>query len=161
MRDLRERVSGWLRGQTCFVGVGSVARGDDGVGVRLAEGLRDGIGAEVILAGDAPERWLTRLAGGGHGAVVFLDAVDFGGAPGSVVVLDSAEVVARYPQVSTHKIGLGALASMIVADGGPGVWLLGVQPESVGAGVGLTPAVERTVGLLSRLFSEAVQGVGA
>ena len=41
--------------------------------------------------------------------VVFLDAVEFGAAPGSVVFLDSQQITARYPQISTHKISLDVL----------------------------------------------------
>lgn len=156
MGDLRDEVSGWLRGRVCFVGVGNPGRGDDGVGVRLAAALSEVPGSDVIIAGEAPERCLTRLIGGGYDVVVFIDAVDFGGAPGSVAVLDGAEISARFPQVSTHRISLGALARMIEASGGTRVRLLGVQPESLGAAPDLTPAVSRTLDLLSRLFSEAI-----
>ena len=39
MNDLRQQLNETLRGRVCIVGVGNVAGGDDGAGVRLAEGL--------------------------------------------------------------------------------------------------------------------------
>lgn len=161
MGDLRQELEGWLRGRVCFVGVGNADRGDDGVGVRLAEALRARLGAEVIVAGEAPERHLPGLAGGGYDTVVFIDAVDFGGTPGSVVALDGAEIVARFPQVSTHKISLGVLARLIEASGGTRVRLLGVQPESIKAASGLSPCVRRTLDLLEELFAGAMAGMDA
>ncbi|MCC6355369.1 MAG: hydrogenase maturation protease [Verrucomicrobiae bacterium] len=155
MSELREMAEGWLRGRACFVGVGNADRGDDGIGVRLAEALRDGLGAEVVLAGDAPERCLTSLVGGDHGAVVFLDAVDFGGEVGSVAVFGAPEIVARFPQVSTHGLSLGTLARLIEGEGGKRAWMLGVQPGSLEAGSGLSAAVRRTLDLLAGLFHAA------
>ena len=43
--------------------------------------------------------------------------MEFGSAPGSVVLLDSDEMAARFPQISTHKISLGLLSKQIEANG--------------------------------------------
>ena len=66
---------------------------------------------DVIVAGTAPDRYVGRVADDGFDHVVFLDAVDFGGAPGSAVFLSANEIAGRFPQISTHKISLGALAN--------------------------------------------------
>jgi hydrogenase 3 maturation protease len=84
--------------------------------------------------------------------LVFLDAVEFGAAPGSVVFLDSQQITARYPQISTHKISLGALANFVESNGVTKAWLLGVQPESLKEGQDLTPTVRRTLGVLLELL---------
>ncbi len=62
---------------------------------------------DVVFAGTAPERLVRHCADKGFDHLVFLDAVDFGGRAGSVVFLDSQEMAARFPQISTHKISLG------------------------------------------------------
>ena len=59
-------------------------------------------------------------------------------------------MVARFPQISTHKISLGLLAKRAEANGTTKAWLLGVQPESLKPGEELTPAVQATLELLLR-----------
>ena len=108
----------------------------------------------LVIAGATPERHLPQLAAGGFDTVLFLDAVEFGAAAGSVVLLGSREMAARFPQISTHKIALGVLAQLIEAEGRTKAWLLGVQPDTLRAGGKLSPPVEAAVDLLNRLIGE-------
>ena len=118
-------------------------------------GPASGVGrVEVVEAGMDPERHLLRLTDGGFDQVVFLDAVDFGGAPGSVALLESGEMAARFPQVSTHRLSLGLLARQVEASGGTNAWLLGVQPQSLRQGEQLSATVQATLRLLLDLVSE-------
>jgi hydrogenase maturation protease len=167
MADLREQLQQLLQGRVCLMGLGNVAYGDDGFGVRLAEALAmslplpkgEGRGEgeasvglnqryDFFIAGTTPERWISRVADGGFDHLVFLDAVEFGGAPGSVVLLNSDEMAVRFPQISTHKLSLGLLAKQAEANGRTKAWLLGVQPESLRPGEELTPTVRTTLELL-------------
>ena len=160
MPDLREQLQQGIVGNVCLMGVGNVDYGDDGLGVRLAEAvagtlsLAGGLyGAlEVIIAGTTPEVFVGRVAEKGFDHLVFLDAVEFGGAPGSVILLDAGQIAARFPQVSTHKISLGLLAKWVEASGTTKAWLLGVQPESLKAAQRLTPVVLKTVEVLNDLL---------
>ncbi len=179
MPDLRERLEQLLQGRVCLMGLGNVDCGDDGFGVRLAEELKSegrspkaerrpksegrnqalsggasdaGPQSQVIIASTSPERWTSRVADEEYDHVVFLDAVEFGGAPGSVVLLNSDEMAARFPQVSTHRLSLGLLGKQAAANGRTRVWLLGVQPGSVKPGEELTPAVRATLELLHDLL---------
>lgn len=161
MADLRSQLDSCFRGRVGVVGVGNVALGDDAAGVRLAERVRgpgtdEALGGArcILLAGTEPERCLTRLLDGGFDHILFLDAVDFGAAPGSVVWLDAEEIVARFPQVSTHKIALGALARCLAANGRARVSLLGIQPASCRPGTSLSPAVQRSVDLVAGIMAE-------
>ncbi|HOY57370.1 MAG TPA: hydrogenase maturation protease [Verrucomicrobiota bacterium] len=171
MLDLRAQLEACLSGRVCFVGLGNADQGDDGAGMRLAEALRDGLlpgvarrgddevfdaGAySVALAGTALERWGAALGRLDADRFVFLDAVDFGGRPGSVVWLEGCEIRARFPQVSTHRMSLGASARWIEADGSKRVWLLGVQPESLRAGRGLSAPVAAAVSALAQILLDA------
>jgi hydrogenase 3 maturation protease len=142
-----------LDGGVCLMGVGNTELGDDGLGVQLAERLAgDGV-PNVVVAGTSPECFLGRCVNAQAAHVVFLDAVDFGGAPGSVVFLNALEMEARFPQVSTHKLSLGLLAKCVEADGRTHAWLLGVQPESLRPSHQLTATVKRTVDLLEHWIS--------
>lgn len=150
MPDLRAQLRKCLSGRICWMGVGNVDHGDDGFGVRLAEDLVAVGVPDVVIAGTTPDRWIGQLASFDH--VVFLDAVEFGGESGSVVFLDSSEMAARFPQISTHKISLGMLARWIEAGGTTKAWLLGVQPESVKSSDQLSAMMQTTRDVLYELL---------
>jgi hydrogenase maturation protease len=160
MHDLRSQLRQILSQRACLLGIGSLDHGDDGFGVPLAQAyaaatanLPDSARASVLIGGNQPESQLSRLPENlDH--LVFLDAVDLGAAPGSVVWLDSGEMRARYPQVSTRRLGLGLLAQLVESGSRARAWLLGVQPESLRRGAGLSRAVETTLELLRGLLTE-------
>lgn len=154
MPDLREQLEVCFQDRVCLMGLGNTDYGDDGFGVRLAETLAAAGVPDVVIAGASPDRFVGRAAGEGFNHLIFIDAVEFGSAPGSVVFLNAEEMSARFPQISTHKISLGLLAKWIEASGSTRAWLLGVQPESLKPGAGLTPTVQRTLEALVELLSK-------
>jgi len=154
MRDLRDDLRRCLTGRVCLVGIGNPDRGDDAFGVILADSMRRLGYPEVILADRTPERWTGWLAQSRFQAVLFLDAVEMGAAPGDVVFLASAQIAARYPQLSTHKLSLGTLAALIEAEGPTRVFLLGVQPQSLDYGADLSVPVRTTLEILRDLLAE-------
>ena len=158
MKDFRQHLEELLQGRVCLMGLGNVDCGDDGFGVRLAESLLEGGMPDVVLAGTTPENYVGRTADGGFDRLIFLDAVEFGASPGSVVLLNAREICARYPQISTHKISLGVLAKWVRASSRTKVWLLGVQPQTIRPGKTLTPAVSATLDLLRTLLLERLSG---
>jgi hydrogenase maturation protease len=150
MENLRQQLES-LQGRICWMGLGNRDYGDDGLGIALAERLKQLGIANVVVAGSSPERFLSReLDEFDH--LIFLDAVEFGGAPGSVVFMDATDITERFPQVSTHKISLGVLATAAEANGTTMAWLLGVQPESVKAGGAITATVRTTLDAIAELL---------
>ena len=156
MPDLRDDLRRRLTARVCLVGIGNPDRGDDGFGARLAEAVRTLGYPDVIVAERTPERYMTQLSRGDFQTVLFLDAVEMGAAPGGVVLLEGREIVARYPQVSTHKLSLGALARLIETEGSTRVFLLGVQPQSVDNTSGLSEPVQTTLEVLRDLLAEVL-----
>jgi len=156
MADLRQRLATALCGRTCVVGVGNSELGDDGLGPHVAGALVAGGLEDVIVAGTTPERWMAELASGRYDNVLFVDAVEFEGQPGSVVLLEGREISARLPQVSTHKISLGVLADLIERGAPTRVRVLGVKPEALRGGQGLSPAVGETARALTAMLGEAL-----
>jgi len=152
MNDLRQQLTKDLHGRVCWVGLGNTDYNDDGFGVRMAERLAEAGLPNVVIAGKSPDRYMGQITGGGFAHVVFMDAVEFGGASGSTVFVNAKEIVSRFPQVSTHKISLSLLAKWVEASGRTRAWLLGVQPKSIAHGGHLTPAVETTLATLCELL---------
>ena len=153
MEYLSQRLQRTLQGRICVMGVGNVDYGDDGLGVYLAEELAAAGVAGVIIAGTTPEHYLASVAEQRFDHLLLVDAVDFGGEPGSVTFLNAAEIEHGYPQISTHKISLGVLAK-VMEEAGTRVWLLGVQPESLRPGQYLTATLQATLEAIHGLLKE-------
>jgi hydrogenase maturation protease len=151
IEELRQK----LTGRVCLVGIGNTDLGDDGLGVKLAEAVRTAGHADVVIAETTPESWI-RTASFGFDNVLLLDAVQLGAEPGGAVLLDASQIESRFPQVSTHKLSLGLLAKLLQSYG-PRVWLLGVQPETLKQGAGLSAPVAKTVEALQKLLVEVLK----
>ena len=157
MLQFEQQLSRVCQGRVCLMGIGNVDLGDDGFGVRLAEaiGQERMPRVEVMIAGTSPERYAGRARDRGWDNLIFLDAVNFGAEPGAVVLLDSAEMVAHFPQVSTHKISLGLLAQCVESGSPARVWLLGVQPASLVPGAGLSLPMSRALARVAQALRAA------
>lgn len=182
MPDLRHQLLAFRHQPTLWVGVGNDRYGDDSAGLNLAQHLAESGIPHVVSTGTNPERWLSTAQLCSFAHVVFLDAVEFGAQPGSVVFLNADEMVTRFPQVSTHKISLGLLATYVQSQGAARAWLLGIQPQSLrtpspqpqlqlspsqaGERVGmrgtlLSPPVQLTIQLLHELITRSFSSDGS
>lgn len=159
MESLGEQLRS-LHGRICLMCVGNPDGGDDALGVRLGEELTREQLSGVVIAGAELERFLARGVSDGYDHLVFVDAVDFGGPPGSVVFLNSEEMAARFPQVSTHRLSLGLLGRWIESQGNTRAWLLGVQPESLVPEHALSRSAQTTLALLKETLIRRLK-VGA
>jgi len=133
------------------LGLGNLLLGDDGVGLRLVERLAagDSFGGavEYIDGGTQGLALLGCLAD--REAVLVLDAVGLGGEPGTIHVLrGSAMEAIRTRRGSTAHEGnaleLFATARVLGLTSKE-VAVVGVEPENVRTGIGLSPRVEQAV----------------
>ena len=157
------------RGDTAPVlvlAVGNVLLGDDGVGQevlghleRLADRWGDHV--EFLDGGTQGMALLGFLVG--RRAVVFLDAVALGAAPGTLHRLRNQEVLMATPgaRMTAHEASAGDLlrAAALVGQLPPEVMVIGVEPASLETGVGLSPAVQRSVPAALRAAVEALHGL--
>ena len=141
-----------LRERTCLVGLGNPMRKDDGVGPWLAEAVKAapaGASLQVLNVEDVLENFVFRIAGTDCRNVVIVDAAAGQGEPGSLV-FGPLEDFAEAGSVSTHKLAL-ELSGKILGSAGKRVFLLGVVPEDLSFGPGLTPRVRRAAARLKDL----------
>lgn len=175
MNDLVQRLTELVGGcgRVAIVGVGNTESGDDGLGIELVRRLARKINnranlarssseasparIELVEAGVQPDRCTWRLISGGFETVVFVDAVRCEGPPGTVVLLGSSGLQSMHGQDSTHRIGLGLMAKYIEHAGNTRVWLLGIKPERVAPGAGLSAPVQQTLDLLETLILKALE----
>jgi len=136
------------------LGVGNSDFGDDSLGNQFAAQLLRRFEycseqPDIIDVGMLPERFVSRIIDDiKYDSVVFLDAVDFDSEVGSVLVANAEEMGSRFPQISTHKISLGMLATWLESNGVTKVWLIGIQPGLMKMGQGITEEVQSTIDIL-------------
>jgi len=134
------------------LGIGNILWADEGFGVRVVEALAEGH--------DLPAR-VTLLDGGTQGlyllpyledadAVVVVDAIDYGFAPGTLHVIrgEAVPAVLAARKLSLHQTGFQELLALMALRGRPPtrLVLVGVQPARLDDyGGGLTEAVAAQV----------------
>ena len=143
-----------LKGRILLLGIGNTLKGDDGVGPLLAAKLKGKIDAEVIDCGTAPENYTASIRRKEPGTIVIIDVVDLKLKPGSVRIVDPADI--KDETFSTHTISLKTFANFIKTEANAEVVIIGVQPEKIGFGVGLSEKAFLAVELLEKTIVDLI-----
>ena len=143
-----------LRGadRTLVIGVGSPLMGDDGLGLRALEELRDGYDFEPEVEFLDGGTWGMNLLPFIEEArrVLILDAINADKSPGAVVELEG-DAIPRFfsTKLSPHQIDLREVLALAELRGTlPAIVALGIQPGSVRLRAEVGPEVERGLPLL-------------
>lgn len=139
---------------TLIITVGNCFRADDGVGPYIASGLKPNAKLSVIDAGYSPENVIDQAIKilAEHPAlsdrpvracaqrIIFIDAADFGGAPGELRLIDAEHI----PQasLSTHSMPLPVVSRILYEDTKAKIYFIGIQPKSVEHKEGLSEEVK-------------------
>ena len=154
MSRLGERIGEVVRGRrAAVVGVGNRLRGDDGAGAIVAERLQGRLAGPVLDAETVPENYLGVLIDAQVEVVLFVDAADHGGAPGTWCLAPAADLAAS--TVTTHAMSLLLLA-LALETRGIDCWLIGIQPGGAGFDAPLTAAVAAGAGRVVGALVEAL-----
>ncbi len=147
---------------TLVLGIGNLLMADDGLGVRLAQGLasryRFPSGVKVLDGGTLGLDLLPRLEGVERLLVV--DAVETGDKPGTMVRLTGEEIpLALETKVSPHQMGLKDLltVSALMGNVPREMVLWGVQPASIELDMVLSPDVAERMPLLEEKVLEELR----
>lgn len=142
------------RPEILILGVGNILMGDDGVGVRVLERLRElslPVTVEPVDGGTAGADLVDILAD--RRKAIVIDAVDVGAEPGSIHRYEVDAWIEHAQQViSLHQVGLGQALSMVRLIGAaPREWVVfGVQIQTVEPSLELSEPVAKSVDLLVR-----------
>ena len=152
--SLEETLGKRLQGELVIVGIGNLLRRDDAAGVLVARRLRPAPGVRVIEAEEVPEAHLGPIVAARPQVVLLIDAVDLGAAPGSVAIVERADL-APYPP-SPHRVPVSLLMGLLARETGADVLLLAIQPRKVDLGWAPTPevgaSVDRVAAVLERIL---------
>ncbi len=124
------------------LGLGNLLLSDDGLGLRLLKALAaEGAPAEFLDGGTQGLALLAHLAD--RRALIILDAVALGSPPGAVHVLPGDAISAHHAVTAHGSNALELLATArLLGDLPPSVTILGIEPDCLRTGIGLSPAVE-------------------
>ncbi|TDW15273.1 hydrogenase maturation protease [Kribbella kalugense] len=93
--------------------------------------------------------------------VVLIDAVQRGGPPGTVYVIEAEPGAEPGPEVSmdAHDLAPDAVLSLVPRLGGTvgPVVVVGCEPTGIDAGIGLSPAVQDAVGTAAQLVIDMIK----
>lgn len=150
------------------VGLGNLILSDEGVGVHVVRRLDEAYSfpddVMLIDGGTSAIDLLDQLVEAEH--IIFIDAAQTGGPPGSIVALQGARLPVWFRErMSPHQIGLAdLLATLSLMDHTPeSVTLIGIEPQSMELGTELTPQIDAAAreALLKVLEKLAALGVRA
>jgi hydrogenase maturation protease len=150
-------------------GVGNIFLGDDGFGVEVAKRLAIRRMPEGVRVADFGIRGvhLAYELLDGYDALVLVDALPMGEAPGTLAVIEpdpraltppGDEVT---PAIDAHSMNPGAVLGMLAGLGGTValIRVVGCEPASLEEGIGLSPAVAAAVDEAVTLVEELVNEV--
>ncbi len=146
--------------KTKIVGIGNTLMTDDGVGVfavkELARRFEFPETVELIDGGTKGIELLPYLEGSSR--LLFIDAVNFGEAPGYIGEIEKDRIAEYFrTKLSVHQIALPDMlgAGMLLGSLPEEVHLIGIQPESVELGYGLTETIsERLDEFIERIIDK-------
>ena len=152
LKDLSARLKGKRFG---VVGVGNVMKGDDGAGPEVvAELQKRGFPLPCVDAAEVPENYGGWVPKQELEAVVFVDAVEFGGEPGECRVIPFEHLMISAS--NTHRMSLHYTVMFLRDQWEGDEVLVGIQPKSMTLGEGLSEEVANGVQELSTTLLESV-----
>ncbi len=157
LQALRDQLAECLTDRkVVVVGVGNALRGDDALGVVLAERLEGKVGATVFHAYDVPENYAVRASALKPDVILLLDAANALLPPGSVR-LAVAEDLPPVPGVS-HRPSLEMFAAYVRLDSGAETYLVGVQPNlnQIGMGDDMSEEALHAIDLIEQVLLDVL-----
>jgi hydrogenase maturation protease len=142
-----------------IVGIGNPIKGDDGVGLEIVSTLRRELGPSPVPGlriqplSLYPELLISRIARSGE-RILIVDAVEANKEPGAIVCSRLRD--AKFGFFATHNLPLKILPE--VAENLDESYVLGVQPESVEVGEGLSEKVRATSDRLVAAITAMIKG---
>lgn len=132
------------------LGIGNLLLSDEAIGVRIVEALEQRFTlspkVDVMDGGTSGMELMGDMACREH--LIVADAILTGSPPGTVTVLRDGEVPALYTRkISPHQLGLAdvLMALHMTGEFPQRLTLVGVEPESLAVGIGLTGTISRSL----------------
>lgn len=151
------------RSRVTVLGLGNEFRGDDGAGRVVARRLRETALPGVAVREESGEGAALMDAWKDADAVILVDAVQSGAAPGTIHRLDASRVPvpSRFFHYSTHAFSVAEAVELARALNQlpPRLIIYGVEGKDFAAGEKLSPEVAAAVDELLARVRQEIQGI--
>jgi hydrogenase maturation protease len=147
---------------TLIIGIGSILRGDDGIGSRVIDELEKHSLPENIalergdLSGLDLLKYFPKFKN-----IIIIDAADMKEKPGTIRIFDLKDIKnnAFQDAVSTHGMALPeTLALSEKLDIKSQIKIIGIQPKDVSFNLNLTDKIEELIPSVVKLITEIING---
>jgi len=138
------------------LGVGSELRRDDGAGLEIVKRLKDNVPASVKLieCGTVPESFVDPVSKWKPTHILIVDSAEMGKPPGTSELIKAENISGI--SLSTHHMPLSILIKYLESTTGAKVVLLGIQPQDITFGEGLTTIIQKTVKEIVKILKEVL-----
>lgn len=140
-------------------GIGNENRADDAFGVVVAEKLKKLLkkpGVVVINCGEVPESYTGVIKKHDPDAVIFVDAIEFGGKPGELIMADPEGTLGS--AASTHSLPLRVIVQYLKTElKGTRFILIGCQPKSTALFGEMSGEIKKSAEKLVGIFIDSLE----
>jgi hydrogenase 3 maturation protease len=154
--DLEKELQGWLEdpGAIVVVGIGNPLRGDDFVGKKIVQEMRDRGPKRVCLmeCESVPENSIQDIADFQPTHVLVIDAALMNESYGTVKLITDLRLIPS--NISTHTLPLQIFCGLLRNTSGAKVALLAIQPKTTDFGEGLSREVEDSAIALVKILAK-------
>ncbi|MCQ9205322.1 MAG: hydrogenase 3 maturation endopeptidase HyCI [Omnitrophica bacterium] len=141
-----------LKGKVVIVGVGNTLRRDDGFGPILIEKLGSNNNLVCFDVGTSPENYMGRIIKEKPGTILIVDCIHLEKQAGDYDILDSSEIVKS--GFTTHDLSPKMFLDYLSLETKASIYLLGIQPQDVSFGEGMSKELNSTLKEITKLLME-------
>ncbi len=160
LNNIETELKEWFSGakKVVIAGIGDSLRSDDNVGPKIVEGLQNKVRGDVLLleCETVPESYILDIEQFGSSHVLLIDAAEMNLEPGRAKIV-GAETIPKTSAISSHVLPLRVFCEYLQKATGAKIALLLVQPLSMELEEGLTPKVQASAEMLTKILANLLQ----
>jgi hydrogenase 3 maturation protease len=130
-----------------FIGIGNVLRTDDGAGVYVSQRIIGNNHVQALTVEVSIENYIQKINSYHADFIILIDGVSFSREPGYWNLFPVSELLDF--TTNTHNISLNNVSEFLFGN----VQILGIQPETINFGEGLTPSVKKSADEIIQLIN--------
>ena len=137
-----------------IMGIGNDIRGDDGIGPYIVENIKhlESSNVSILNVTTAPENFTGKIRKIDPTHIIIVDAVIMNEGPGKIKIVKKEEVAGV--SLSTHSMSLSYLVNYLELEKPYNILFIGIEPESMELGQGLSPLVKSSSDEIINIFTE-------
>ena len=137
-----------------IMGIGNDICGDDGIGPYIVENIKhlESSNVSILNATTVPENFTGKIRKIDPTHIIIVDAVIMNEGPGKIKIVKKEEVAGV--SISTHSMSLSYLVNYLELEKPYNILFIGIEPESMELGQGLSPLVKSSSDEIINIFTE-------